>query len=217
MEGLEERLAARGYTVVRSPLIETRPLLSSQTRDRARELLDGPWILFTSPAGVEAWRRLGLPFRGVRTRIGVVGAKTAAIVKRYGGEVALVGEPQNAEGLAEVFAASPRASGPVGLPRGDRALPTLEERLTAHGFEARPVVVYQTVTRLWGGGEVDAVVLSSPSAAEALPKEIGSQARLVALGPSTGAAIAERGWRYAQAERPDAEALVEALERLVTW
>ena len=61
-----------------------------------------------------------------------------------------MGEPQNAAGLAGVFLKS-GGEGPVGLPQGNRALPTLRDTLVHHGFETYPVVVYQTVGLEWAG------------------------------------------------------------------
>lgn len=217
LEGLEQALMKRGHEVVRSPLIETRPLLSNEVRDKARELLECPWVLFTSPAGVEAWHALNMPFRGTNIRVGVVGEKTGDIVKKYGGKVRLIGNPSTAKGLAETFLETrkaPKSDGAIGLPQGNRALPTLQDALEANGYQTHPVVIYETLMLDWQADEVEVVVLSSPSAVEALPQEVGQQAKLVALGPSTGAAIAEYGWPYTQAKRSDADAVLAAIERL---
>ncbi|MBS3934199.1 MAG: uroporphyrinogen-III synthase [Truepera sp.] len=210
--GLEQALTARGYEVVRSPLIRTEPLLSAAVRERAAALLACPWLLFTSPAGVEAWRALALPLHGAMPRLGAVGAKTAKVIEGYGGEVKLIGQPATAEGLAEAFLESPLAAAPVGLPRGDRALPTLPVLLEKMGFAVRPVVVYRTRLLPWAASEVQAVILASPSAVEALPEEVGVSATLIAIGPSTGAAIRELGWPYVQAARPEVTAVLAALE-----
>ena len=212
LAGLEAGLLERGFEVVRSPLIKTEPLLTEAVRKRAEDLLACPWLLFTSPSGVEAWGALELGFG--RARLGAVGAKTAAALESLGGTVSLVGEPQTSLGLAEAFLQSACARAPVGLPRGDRALPTLQDALEKNGLETRPLVVYRTVTNAFSADDVDVVVLSSPSAVEALPRGVGARAVLVALGPSTGAAIEEYGWSYVQAERPDADAVIDALETL---
>ena len=212
LRGLEQALHKRGFEVVRSPLIKTETILADEVRARAKKLLDCPWLLFTSPSGVEAWGALKLPFD--QSHIGTVGQKTAAAVEQLGGEMSLIGEPQNAAGLAEAFLQSSSAASPVGLPRGDRALPTLQDELEAGGFETRPVVVYRTLQLGWTAGEVNIVVLSSPSAVEALPQRVGKTAKLIALGPSTGAAISEYGWSYVQAESPAVEAILMALEGL---
>jgi uroporphyrinogen-III synthase len=214
LEGLEEELLSRGFSVARNPLVETKTRFSDDTRDAARGLLACAWLLFTSPAGVTAWRQLGLPFRGIKPRLGAVGEKTAATIERYGGRVKLQGDPQNARGLARAFLAHPKAAGPVGLPRGDRALPDLQEALEAAGIETRVAVVYDTRLLPWREEAAEVVILASPSAVEALPDEVGRRAKLVALGPSTTAAAHARGWASAQAHEPSAEAVVAAVMEL---
>ena len=219
LAGLEHTLQAHGFDVVRVPLIQTEPLLTPAVREAARALIGLPWLLFTSPTGVEAWEALGLPLKSSSlngSRLGAVGDKTARALLECGGEVSLVGEPQNAAGLAAVFLKS-GGEGPVGLPQGSRALPVLRDTLVQHGLETYPVVVYQTVGLEWPDDVkgVDVVILSSPSTVEGLPDEVGARARLVTLGPSTADAVAARGWRAECAERPDAAAVVEVIERLV--
>ena len=219
LEGLEKALQARGFDVVRAPLIQTEPLLTPAVREAARALIGLPWLLFTSPAGIEAWEALGLPLEDASlngSRLGAVGDKTARALLQCGGEVSLVGEPQNAAGLAAVFLER-GGEGPVGLPQGNRALPTLRDTLVHHGFETYPVVIYKTVGLEWPDDVkgVNVVILSSPSTVESLPDEVGARARLVTLGPSTADAVAARGWRAECAERPDAASVVEVIERLV--
>ena len=166
----------------------------------------------TSPNAVEAWHALGLPLRGINPQIGVVGEKTARAIGKLGGDVSLIGEPQHAEGLADIFLKQ-EVKGTVGLPRGNRSLKTLQERLGAHGVKTSPVTIYETVTCNWQAGEVDAVVLASPSAVQALPEEVGKHAKLISMGPSTSAAITGRGWRCIQAETPSTEAILKMFER----
>lgn len=212
LEGLEAALAARGLEVVRIPLVGTRPLLTPEVRRAARELLECPWLLFTSRSAVAAWQALGLP---LAQRLGAVGPGTAAALRRAGAEVAVVGQPATAGGLARAFLAHPERAGPVGLPRGSRALPALPRLLGAQGVALRPLVVYRSEPLPWPEeqGEVDAVLLASPSAAAALPERVARRARLVALGRSTAAALERRGWPCAVADRPDVAAAVEVLEQ----
>ena len=207
---LETLLKKRGYEVERSPLISTAPLLSKEVKARASQLLSCAWLLFTSPSGVEAWGDLDLGF--ANAQLGAVGAKTALALEKLGASVSLLGEPPSARGLAESFLQHPKAAAPVGLPRGDRAMSLLEDELTKHGFETRATVIYQTLPLSWQGGSADVIILASPSAVEALPREAARNAKLVALGPSTGAALAELGLTFVQARRPEAGAVLKAIE-----
>ncbi|HEX7021386.1 MAG TPA: uroporphyrinogen-III synthase, partial [Trueperaceae bacterium] len=169
-------------------------------------------LLFPSPAAVAAWAALGLRWDGAH--IGAVGTKTATALAEQGAVVTLVGEPQTAAGLAAAFVRHPAAAGPVGLPRGDRALPDLPDELRHAGYEVRPAVVYSSRTLPWQGGDVEAVVLASPSAVAALPATIGKRAKLVALGPTTARAVTEAGWSCIRARTPEAPAVVAAIEGL---
>ena len=230
LEDLATSLRARGFEVVRNPLVRTEPLLTCDVRRVALELLACPWILFTSPAAVAAWWALELlaahPVSGEKSAtsaaktplVGAVGQKTAAAIRRYGGRVDLTATPENAGGLAQSFLTDARKASPVGLPCGDRALPTLKTRLEQCGVTTRSLVIYQTETLEWSvrlaAGVPDTVVLSSPSAVEALPEAVGMSARLVALGPSTGAAVRARGWCYVEAAQPNSEAVIAALNTL---
>jgi uroporphyrinogen-III synthase len=213
LQGLEQALTQRGFDVIRSPLIQTEPLGTPQLREAARQLVACPWLLFTSPAGVNAWSQLEV---GFSPNVGAVGHKTADVLQQAGAQVTLIGEPQNARGLADRFLACDKASAPVGLPRGDRALPTLQNVLEANGVETRPLTIYRTVLCDFGVTDADVVILSSPSAAEALPAAVAGRARLIALGPSTGSTLAEFGFAYTQASRPDADAVIDALQRAIS-
>ncbi len=213
LAGLAEALTERGHEAIRQPLIRTEPMLSEAVRGQAERLLECSWLLFTSPNAAEAWHALGLPFKNINPKIGVVGEKTARAVHTFSGEVALIGEPQNAAGLADTFLRRQEVKVTVGLPRGNRSLKILQERLGAGGVKTSPVTIYQTVTCDWQAGEVDAVILASPSAAEALPEEVGKRAKLISIGPSTSAAVIGRGWRCIQAETPSAEAVERTIVR----
>jgi uroporphyrinogen-III synthase len=233
-EGLAEGLRRRGYEVEHAPLIVTRPRSGEDARADAEDLLELPWLLFTSRSAVEAWGALGVGWTapdGHVPRLGAVGRQTAAALRALGAEPALVAERSSrAAGLADAFLEHPKAAGPVGLPQGDRARPTLRRALEEAGIETRPLVLYETVTQPWKGeaeesertGPADTpdaaavasvlIVLASPSAAEALPGEVARRATLVAIGPTTAAAVESRGLRCRQAPTPSVGGVLEAVE-----
>lgn len=211
LERLAPALEARGVTVLRTPLIETRLRGNATTLQLARELIRCPWLLFTSRSAVAAWQELGLTLSAAR--LGAVGPATAAALRAAGGQVDLIAEPATAAGLARAFLEHTRAAaGPVALPHGNLASSTLADLLSAAGVTVRPLVIYETVTRPWRGDEtVDAVVLASPSAVRALPEEVAARSTLVTLGPSTSRAVRSRGFIPRQADAPTADALLHAL------
>ncbi|WP_223299744.1 uroporphyrinogen-III synthase [Meiothermus taiwanensis] len=180
LEGLQERLEAMGLEVLRLPLVRTQTLPADLT-----PLADCRWWLFTSVSAVRAVLELGGGLQG--RALGAVGRATQQALEEAGGRVDLVAPEETAESLAEAFLAQ-RPFGFVGLPQGNRARPVLAQRLREAGYVVRSVVVYQTQPVPWPPElpVPELVLLSSPSAVEALPEAVGRQAHLLALGPTTG-------------------------------
>ena len=224
LEGLARALRGAGYDPVVAPLLRTRPIVDDTTRATAQALLGVPWRCYASRSAVEAWVALGLPFDD-GARLAAVGAGTARdLVERtraaHGPSVPppLTPPPEgsSAAGLAAALLRAGAAGQEVGLVQGRRARPELAQHLRAGGAFPRAAVVYDVITLPWQvASPVDAVLLTSPSAAVALPREIGDQAVLVAIGPTTAAALRERGWRCRQAPEPSTEGVLTALAGLV--
>ena len=210
LEGLEAALVAHGLEVVHHPLIETELLQGDAVTEAAEALLGCDWLLFTSRTAVQAWAALGLPLAGAVPKLGVVGGGTAQDIMRLGGQVALVAEPANAQGLLNTFRACVAPPACIGLPCGEGALPTLADGLGKAGFGVMKVPLYRTMTRPFPEVEADLIVLASPSAVSALPETLPRRTKLVALGPSTAEAVKERGWNATKAATPDLAGVVRA-------
>lgn len=234
LEGLQELLESRGFQVVRRPLVTTVPRLDEATRSRVEELSSLPWLLLTSRSTVEALAGLGFRFSSAATDrsgssrtpappgstprntaplIGVIGPGTGEALERAGGSAAFVAERHDSQGLVEAFRSHPRASGPVGLPRGSRALLDTQRSLEQAGFETRPLIVYDTRQGSLADEPVDAIVLASPSAVGALPEVLPGSPRLVAIGATTASAARKRGLACELAAAATPQAVAEALER----
>ncbi|MBO1436878.1 uroporphyrinogen-III synthase [Meiothermus sp. CFH 77666] len=205
LAGLAEALEVLGLRVLRVPLIETRTLKADLS-----PLLDCRIWLFTSPAAVQGVLDNGGQLGG--RFLGAVGPATQQALEAAGGKVALVAPEASAEGLAEAFLHA-RPFGFVGLPQGNRARPVLAQRLRAAGYTVRSIPVYETQGRAWPEelSPPDLVLLASPSAVEALPPEIGQKSRLLALGPTTAAALRQRGFPYTLLPQPSAKAVLETI------
>ncbi len=206
LAGLERALKARGFEVVHHPLVQIETVQDANLAP----LMDCPWWLFTSTSSVEALLKLGVSFVG--RKIGSVGEATAHALQRAGTQVELVG-PGSATGLAEIFLGRV-GRGPVGLPLGDHALPTLRVMLEDAGLEVRAVTVYCNRVQTWPerAPTPDVIVLASPSAASALPLEIARRSRLVALGSSTSERIRALGLECLTASEASADAVLDLLE-----
>ncbi len=215
LAGLDELLRAAGLSPVRMPLLSLRPRRDARALADARELLGLPWRLYPSRGALEAWLAMGLGFE-IGLMVAALGEATAKALRVAGAGVAVVGRPATAAGLLATLLAHPEAprpgGEPVGLVHGARARRDLGDGLRAAGIEVRTAEVYEVAPSPWTLEEpVAAVLLGSPSAVEALPTRVAEGARLVALGPTTAAAVAQRGWPVQQAREPSSHAAFEAL------
>lgn len=243
LETLEARLVAAGFEAVRAPLVATRSLPTAQAEAHALLGLDWRLYVSRSAVVAWTQLGLALtdggrPCDGGRrndgdrrndggrpcdgdhrdgARIGALGPGTAAELVRAGAAADAIGRPATAAGLARAVLTHPSAPRPgdtVGVVQGDRARPTLVAALRAAGVEARVATLYASCTTAWDlSAAVDAVVLASPSAVAALPARVGARAQLVAIGPTTAAAVADRGWDAIMAAAPTEAAVIKALER----
>jgi uroporphyrinogen-III synthase len=219
-DGLTRLLVDAGAEVVDMPTISIAPV------EFVLPALDGyAWAVFTSANGVRAVAaKPPTPW----PRIAVVGAATARAAPNAGLAVAF--QPSEPRG-AVLGAELPVASGDrVLLLRSDIARPELPAALKARGALVDEVVVYHTAPRTepaleiaeqLAAGRLHAVVLSSPSSVRGLLAACGTDpklyvnTRLVAIGPTTAAAIAEAGLSLAaQAAEPSDQGLLNALVAL---
>lgn len=209
LEGLESELQAQDFEVLRVPLIQTRTLAGVSLEP----LQDCSWWLFTSGAAVRAVLELGGTL--ARHQLGAVGESTAEAIRSAGAEVALVSSAPEARSLAQSFL-SRHEPGPVGVPQGNLAAPTLVNLLLEGGLEVRALTVYTTVSRPWPPTlpQPDLVVLASPSAVEALPLAVASEAQLIALGPTTAKRLRELGLSYVTAPAASVKGVLKAAEQL---
>jgi porphobilinogen synthase len=228
---LGEGLRALGVATVDAPLLEVAPL---EEGVRAWERGGGrsgsfDAVAFASPRAVEAWARF-------RDRLGADGADCLALgpgtarAARAAGfppERTIAGDGDGAAGLLAALGASPAgaAGRRILVPSSARALPDLVAGLRALGAEVTAVPVYDVRPAPDGAARVralraaapSAVVLASPSAAEALAAEAGAAGEglppLLALGRTTAAAMERLGIPVAgTAGRPTAAGIVAAME-----
>ncbi len=156
-------------------------------------------------------------------RVAAVGSTTAqTLTSATGRPPDLVPSMQRAEALAEdlIRAAGP---GPVRIlvAQGDRAAPTLVDRLRAAGHDVTVVVAYRTLLRRPDPAELegaDALLLASGSAAEAWFDTMGDRQPpiVVAIGPTTATTAHRLGLKVtAVAADHSLDGLVTALEQVL--
>ena len=225
LEGLVEKLIACDFEVVHQPLIQTTVM--PDVLEDAKTLLRCEWMLFTSQAAIDAWVDLGLSLGlefPTKIRFGAVGHKTAKRLEALGVEVDVIGEPQDAEGLAEVFIRNYPDAKSVALPKGKLSLSILEDRLNAAGIDTKAVVIYETnsvdVTHL-DKETFDVVFFASPSAVEAFHAlsldnlSLAKELAYVAIGETTAKAIYQTGQDCIIAQTPTVDAIAEAIVKAI--
>lgn len=162
-------------------------------------------------------------------RVAAVGPSTADRARKAGFPVAFVGDGSGGEELARRLAAEGVGEGGrILLPTSSRGRRELEDVLREAGAVVDRVVAYETRIRSFDPAAVpdladaDVVTFTSPSSVEGWHSAMADDpARFlspsvgyVVIGSTTGAAAAERGIEFVEAEEASFESMVEAVRRL---
>jgi uroporphyrinogen-III synthase len=220
---LAQLLEARDAVVVHVPLIEVGepPDAGVALRSALGRLDEFDWLVVSSTAGAE---RVAPAVAAVPTiRVGAIGTSTAEeLLTRTGRAPDLVPSVQRAEALAEgLNTAAGGRHWRILVAQGDRAAPTLVDRLRAGGHDVTAVIAYSTVLRTPDPRElegIDALLLASGSAAQAWCDIVGDRQPpiVVAIGPTTAATAQGLGLKVtATAADHSLDGLVTALEQVL--
>lgn len=140
--GLVAAFAAAGAEVAPLPLLEIVPSADPRPLERAAsELALYDWLVFTSANAADAFLPLAGGALPPRLQVATVGAATAAAVRAYEIEPALL-TSANAAVLAEALAPHVARRRRVLIPQAADAAPTLTEALAQAGAEPVAVVAY---------------------------------------------------------------------------
>ncbi len=230
---LSDRLRALGAEVVHVPVLRILPPRSYEPLDQALRRLDTyDWVVFTSQNGVLAvegrLRHLAIPLEVLRgVRLAAIGPATARRLAHIGAPPVLTPPEYRAEALVEAFSAYDLRGARVLIPRAEEAREVLPRGLWALGASVEVVAAYRTEVA-WDQAErllavlregVDALTLTSSSAARALVRLLGGQlpegVRVVCIGPVTAETARRLGVRVdAVAEVYTSEGMVQALGAL---
>ena len=143
---LSARLRALGADVLEYPCIETKPLVPCPAMTAALEDLSGyAWLVFTSPAGVAAFRdalrRMGKDARHLAgVKLAAIGPGTARALRDMGLMADFVPETYDAAHLAVGL----RGEGKALLLRAEWGTPALTEGLKARNIPYEDIAVYET-------------------------------------------------------------------------
>lgn len=222
---LAEILRRRGHRVFSLPCVTTAALEDDSTLVATLGALTADDLLVvTSRAGARAVAA-ALGGRPCAAPVVAFGAATAAALAEEGLAPRTLSAGTGAE-LGEVLALP---AGTVVLARSDHALGDLPAVLRRRGATVRELTAYRTVpaatgdtariAAALGSGEIDATVLASPSAADALVAALGvpalSRLLCVALGPTTARHATQLGLRARTADAPTASAVANRIGDLV--
>ncbi len=206
MDGLIPALEREDFEVIHTPLVET-----AVKKDISLETLNAcDWWLFSSRAGVKAVAGLGGDFS--KHKLGAVGNGTAKALAKAGGENILVAEEEAGAGLAKTFIDA-NCEGSIGLPVGSKSAGTIQKTFSENNIPFTELEVYETKTLKWSApADVDVVLVSSPSAFDAIPLRSLEDVRLLALGETTAQYIQSKGFVAKISKTPSAQSIIRALK-----
>jgi uroporphyrinogen III methyltransferase/synthase len=165
-------------------------------------------------------------------RIAAVGKRTAEVLQDHGWPVDLVPDDATAEGLVSALTPFIAPGSKVLFPASSRALPTLAAGLRKLGADVLEVEAYRTEAApldiddcrsLIDHEAIGAVTFTSPSAVTELDQALGemhfdrllSHSAIIALGPTTGRALVERGHQPVLADPQTLQGLATTTARLL--
>lgn len=227
-EGLRNDLVMKGIGVATVPILVEGPSPDpGRLAELARALETFDWVMCASARGVRALREARSEPWPASVRTAAVGPVTAKAIVEAGGATPIVGHEYTALGLWE------RLDNKDEWP-GRRVLVTtvaegrreLIEALRAAGAEVTEVEAYSMIPnppdqirRDWLRAEPDAVIIGSASTARHLVDAIGAQALagvvVIAIGPTTSAALAERNIESSMPPHPTYLAAVDHLMKVL--
>lgn len=225
---LVRRLRAAGAEVLTIPLIAIEPVreLPDDGRERLRA---ADWIAVTSRHGARGLWRLLVTQGDLRdigsARVAAIGPGTARELERWGIRADITARPERAEVLAAEMLLHPTPPRRVLFACGTLALRSFPAALREAGVTVDPLTVYRTRPLVPGDRErhllsrgVDAITLASPSAVQALARAaiVDLDTPVVCIGPTTGTAARDAGFRSIRIARSHTDAgMVESLLPIV--
>ena len=227
---LSAKLRALGAEVIEFPCIETVPIDPCPAMDAALERIgDYEWLVFTSPAGVEAfWARLRRLGRDARclggVRLAVTGPATAEALEKCGLVPDLMPGTYSGAQLGESLAKG--TGGRVLLLRAEEASHALTDALEAAGVPYDDVAVYRTrygnprsqaLREALEAGRIDFVTFTSASTVKGFAAAVGEDADFsrtlgLCIGEQTAAEAGRRGIPVRVAAEAAIDRLVELAE-----
>ncbi len=228
---LSSQLRTLGLEVLLWPAVSVTAASGAAFEQALARIEEFNWIVFASRAAVTAVIN-SCPRLPASVRVAAIGRATAQVLRGRGFRVDLMPNEANAASLVNAFATEGCAGARILYPASSRALPTIAQGLTQMGAQVLQVEAYRTEAasldvsdcRAWIDREViGAVTFASPSAVVELERALGApdfarllnHAAVVAIGPTTARALAERGTIAVLAESATLAGLANTTLRLL--
>ena len=228
---LSDKLRALGADVAEYPCIETVPILPCPDMTGALEGLERyEWLVFTSPAGVAAFRaelsRLGKDGRYLAgVKLAAIGSGTARALRDMGLSADYIPEVYDAAHLGQGLP----AVGRVLILRAEIGSPALTEALERRNIPYDDIPVYRTVCEnprsrelrgMLEAGAIRYVTFTSASTVRGFVSSLGEGADLSAvtglcIGEQTAAEARKHGIAVQVAARATIDALTDLAVRAV--
>jgi uroporphyrinogen-III synthase len=227
-------LEDEGAEVVALPFLELLPPDDERPlRSAAEGIHRYEWVVLASSAAAhaiaEATREAGTLDRLTQVKVAVVGPATARTAQSLGMQVTLQAQQSTGAALAAELIPQLGTETEVLLPAAQEGRHELPDALLEAGARLTRVAAYRSAGKLIEPAALEAlraappavVMFASPRTVEAFAESearaLIATAKLVAIGPTTAAAIEELGMGKAQvAARPTAAELVEAAVVAIT-
>lgn len=221
LSSLAEMIADDGIEIVPWPLISTHAIPFSWPDNLDTASID--WLIFSSRNGVRFFldrlNELGVSLHD-KTRIAAVGNKTAISLRERSLDVAFLPDTSNGETMFRQLVSSRIAEGEkVVYARAARVNFDPTVLMNEAAIDYIPIVCYETTPEPLGSdvvgmvSENDWALFTSPSAVESFHRQHGRPgARLIAIGPTTEAAMKQAGWSGVTVmKEPDLNMIAEYL------
>ena len=220
---LTTALTNAGLIAVPCPVVSEQPPVDPAPLARAAaELESFDWAIFASRRAVAALRRARGRAWPADLLTAAVGSSTAAALREAGvAHEPVVADDSGADALWQLLKGRTWRGVRVLLPVVSGGRQTIIDGLHDAGAQVTIVEAYRMAPRSardisadWSAARANAVVLASPSAADALIDAIGrdacaSLAAIIAIGPTTAAAIRARGLHAVVSPSADFEIMAD--------
>lgn len=228
---LSSQLRTLGLKVLLWPAVAVSGTRGPDLAQALARIHEFDWIVFASRTAVTAVIKC-CPHLPDSVRVAAIGRATAQVLRGRGFRVDLMPNEANAASLVDALDQAGCAGARILYPASSRALPTITQGLTQLGAEVVQVEAYRTEAapldvadcRAWIHREViGAVTFASPSAVIELERALGAadfarlvaHAAVIAIGPTTARALADRGRTAVLAESATLAGLAHTTLRLL--